>query len=56
MDRKCFFRGLGIGMMAGAAAGAAMMLSRPSRCRRTLGRWMRAAAGVLDNIEHAVGW
>ena len=56
MDRKCFLRGLGIGLMAGVAAGAALTVSHPSRCKRTLSRWMRAAAGVLDDLEHAVGW
>ena len=47
---------VGIGLMAGVAAGAALTVPHPSRCKRTLSRWMRAAAGVLDNLEHAVGW
>lgn len=50
-----FFRGMVVGVMAGAAMGAAFMPKRKKASKRYVGKALRATGEVLDQISDVLG-
>ena len=54
MEKAEFFRGMGIGLVTGAAIGIAMMPKKRS-LKSSAGKTIRAVGDVVDNITSAIG-
>jgi len=54
MEKYDFFRGMGIGLVTGAAIGVAMMPKKKS-LKSSAGRTIRAVGDVVENISSAMG-
>lgn len=54
MDRTDFFRGMGIGLVTGAAIGVAIMPKKRS-LKSSAGKTIRAVSDVVENISSAMG-
>lgn len=54
MEKMDFFRGMGIGLVTGAAIGVAMM-PRKRSLRNSAGKTIRAVGDVVENITSAMG-
>ena len=52
MNKMSFVKGMGIGVVVGAAAG---MLAMPKKQKLTIGRALRSVGDVVDSITGAIG-
>ena len=49
-----FMKGVGLGIIVGSAIGMTMTPSR--KTKNMMGKWMRSAGSVIDEITDAMGW
>lgn len=54
MDKTEFIKGVGVGMIAGAAAAFAMPLKKPMK-KTVAGKALKAAGDIVENISEAMG-
>ena len=52
MNKMSFFKGMGIGVVVGAAAG---MIAMPKKSKMTVGRALRSVGDVVDSVVSAIG-
>ena len=52
MNKMSFFKGMGIGVAVGAAAG---MIAMPKKRSLTVGKILQSAGEVVDSIVSAIG-
>ena len=52
MNKMSFFKGMGVGMAVGAAAG---MLVLPKKQKMTVGKALRSVGDVVDTVVSAIG-
>lgn len=55
MNRMDFIKGLGVGMAAGAAIGAAMMPAKSRKKKTIAGRVLRTAGEIAENLTDVMG-
>ena len=57
MFNSCFFKGLGIGMAAGAAAAVAVCsgMDKGSNKKSGLGRCLMAVGGIMEDLARTMG-
>lgn len=51
-----FWKGIGIGMMAGAAVGAAMMPKKKVTLKKAAGRAMKTMGQVMEELSDDMGF
>ena len=52
MNKMSFVKGIGVGMVVGAAAG---MLAMPKKQKFTIGKALRSVGDVVDSVAGAIG-
>ena len=52
MNKMSFIKGMGIGVVVGAAAG---MIAMPKKQKVTIGKAMRSVGDVVDTVVGAIG-
>ena len=52
MNKMSFFKGMGIGVVVGAAAG---MIALPKKPKMTIGKALRSVGDVVDGVIGAIG-
>lgn len=55
MNRICFLKGMGLGLMVGTSVGAAMAMPKHCRGKRLVSRCIKVIGDVVDDIGDAVG-
>ncbi len=56
MKEHSFAKGMGLGMMAGAALGAAMAPKKKSGMKKAAGRAMKTVGQVMEDLSNDMGF
>ena len=57
MFNSCFFKGVGIGMVAGAAAAVAVCsgMDKGGQKKSGIGRCLKAVGEIMEDLAHTMG-
>ena len=57
MFNSCFFKGVGIGLVAGAAAAGAVCsgMDKSGQKKSGLGKCLKTVGGIMEDLAHTMG-